>query len=197
MSIKRAVQGQQRVVTAIKPQVRGDGKGEGRASAATITAIRLADQVQRSGFVRYWDQPVGHRNAAAVRWADGEILPGDANGGAERLALNHPGVQVGDESACGPDVDLVAHRQHAGDADIHHFMGQRTVGADFCVRIGYRRSGCRIGLRGAAGVEHEQPDSGVGEQVPQDGPVNELRVAGQPGILEQQVTMSSGTHGRY
>ena len=65
------------------------------------------------------------------------------------------------------------------------------------MHITWRGSGMRVGLRGTAGVEHEQPDAGVGEQVSQSGPVHELCVAGQLGIFKQQVAVGPATRRRH
>jgi hypothetical protein len=66
LGVKGAVQGQQSVVAAVKPQVRWDRQGGGRASDVRVADFRLADQVQRSGFVRHRHQPIGYRDAVVL-----------------------------------------------------------------------------------------------------------------------------------
>jgi len=56
-------------------------------------------------------------------------------------------LKFGDELGGSDDVDVVPHRNHAGRACVHYFLGERAEGADLAVGVACRWVGGGCGRR--------------------------------------------------
>ena len=83
------------------------------------------------GFVLQW--PRGEGDGAVGVFA--QLLAAQRHRLAQRVALGQRGVQVGYELGRSHHVDVVPHGDHAGNARVDHFLGQRTERADLRVHL--------------------------------------------------------------